>query len=182
MAEERTQDPVVELLGTLRKQAEKFNARQPRSVVHLEKRRLLAQLAAAHVRDQRLAPRMSETITIAGERGVRPSGHCASSSTRTDLAIAPRNGGHLRVASRRPGRCPDSVCLRRIGGRRRGGIQNSLWRRCRHRQLLHADMLPAMLASLLGFADSEIEIVNEDDGFSGIHLERLLPGSEWCWV
>jgi hypothetical protein len=71
--EERTQDPVVELLGNLRMRAEQFNARQPRSPVHLEKRRLQEQLTAAHVRDQDVARRMSETITIGGERGLRPS-------------------------------------------------------------------------------------------------------------
>lgn len=70
--QERTQDPVVELFGTLRKRAKRFNARQPRTLVRLQKHQLQIQLASAHVRDQRLARRLSESITIAGERGIRP--------------------------------------------------------------------------------------------------------------
>jgi hypothetical protein len=156
--EERTQDPVIELLGTLRLRAEQFNARQPRSPVHLEKHRLQEQLTAAHVRDQDLARRMSETITIGGERGLRPS-------RAVRLAI------HTRGASTRPGQraavcawppgAPEDVQLKYVSDESAESAE-AVYRAAFGPEAdttdLHAGVLPAMLASLLGFADNEIEI------------------------
>lgn len=155
---ERTQDPVVELLGTLRKRAEKFNARQPRTVVRLEKRSLQAQLAAAHIRDQHLARRISETITIGGERGIRPM-------RALRLAIFTR-GSQDRPTQR------TAVCAWPLGDPSDVEIQylsdapfdtaesayKAVFGADADMTDLHGGMLPAMLASLLGFGDKEIEI------------------------
>ena len=157
--EERTQDPVVELLGTLRKQAEQFNARQPRYEVHLEKRRLQGQLRAAHVRDQDLARRMSETITIGGQRGFRPSRalrlaiHTHGPSTRP---------GHRAAVCAWPPGDPEDVQLKYVSDESVDSAETA-YRAAFGPEAdmtdLHAGMLPGMLASLLGFADNEIEIV-----------------------
>lgn len=157
--EERTQDPVVELLGTLRKQAERFNARQPRTVVHLEKGRLQAQLAAAHIRDQRLARRISETITVGGERGIRPS-------RALRLVIhthGPRNRPTQRaVICAWPPGDPGDVEIRYLSDEsveNAEGAYKAAFGADADTTDLHGGMLPTMLASLLGFADNGIEIV-----------------------
>jgi hypothetical protein len=156
--EERTQDPVVELLGSLRKQAERFNARQPRSEVHLEKRRLQEQLTAAHIRDQHLARRMSETITIGGERGLRPSRalrlaiHTHGPSTRP---------GHRAAVCAWPPGDPEDVQLKYVSDesvKSAEAVYTAAFGSEADRTDLHAGVLPTMLASLLGFADNEIEI------------------------
>lgn len=159
-AAERTQDPVVELLGTLRKRAEKFNGRQPRTVVRLERRQLQAQLAAAHIRDQRLARRMSETITIGGERGIRPS-------RALRLAIhthGPRNRPTRRAAicAWPPGE-PDDVVIRHVSDESVANAEEAYkgaFGADTDMTDLHAGMLPSMLASLLGFENEDIEIVD----------------------
>jgi hypothetical protein len=157
--EERTQDPVVELLGTLRKRAEKFNARQPRTVVRLEKGRLQAQLAAAHIRDQRLARKISETITIGGERGIRPS---------RALRLAIGTHGPPNRPTQRATICawppgdPGDVEIRYVSDEsieNAEGAYKAAFGADADTTDLHGGMLPTMLASLLGFADNEIEIV-----------------------
>jgi hypothetical protein len=157
--EERTQDPVVELLGTLRKRAEKFNARQPRTVIHLEKGRLQAQLAAAHIRDQRLARKISETITIGGERGIRPSRALRLAIHTHD----PRNRPTQRAAiCAWPPGDPGDVEIRYVSDEsieNAEGVYKAAFGADADTTDLHASMLPVMLASLLGFADNEIEIV-----------------------
>ncbi|WP_157935281.1 AAA family ATPase [Mycobacteroides abscessus] len=157
--DERTQDPVVELLGTLRKQAAEFNARQPRTVVHLEKRRLQRQLTTAHMRGQQLARRMSETITIGGERGVRPS-------RALRLVIhthGPRNRPTQRAAiCALPPGDPSDVQIRYVSDT---SVENAeaaykaAFGADADTTDLHAAMLPEMLALLLGFADNEIEVI-----------------------
>jgi hypothetical protein len=156
--EERTQDPVVELLGSLRKQAERFNARQPRFEVQLEKRRLQEQLTAAHVRDQRLARRMSEIITIGGERGLRPS--------RSLRLVIHTHGPSARPGLRAavcawPFGDPEDVQLKYVSDESvesAEAVYTAAFGPEADMTDLHAGMLPAMLASVLGFADNEIEI------------------------
>ena len=156
---ERTQDPVVELLGSLRKQAEQFNARQPRSEVHLEKRRLQGQLRAAHVRDQQLARRMSETITIGGERGLRPSRALRLAIHTHGPSARP---GHRAAVCAWPPGDPKDVQLQYVSDESVDSDE-AMYRAAFGSTAditdLHASMLPGMLASLLGFADNEIEIV-----------------------
>jgi hypothetical protein len=157
---ERTQDPVVELLGTLHKQAERFNARQPRTLVRLEKRQLQAQLAAAHVRDQQLARKLSENITIGGERGVRP--------TRA-LKLAIHTHGQPNRPAQRFAACawppgePTDVQIRYVSDESIESAE-ALYEAAFGAQAdsmdLHADMLPKILASLLGFAVNEIEVTD----------------------
>jgi hypothetical protein len=159
-SEERTQDPVVELLSILRKRAEKFNARQPRSTVHLEKGQLRAQLEAAHIRDQSLARKMSETITVGGERGIRP--------TRA-LRLAIYTHGPRSRPSQQAAVCawppgdPGDVEIRYVSDasiENAEGAYTAAFGADADTTDLHACKLPALLASLLGFADSEIEIEN----------------------
>lgn len=154
---ERTQDPVVELLNTLRKQAEKFNARQPPTQVRLEKRRLHTQLAAAHIRDQQLARKLSERITIGGERGVRPA-------RALHLAIqshGPRNRPTQRAVCAWPLGEPADVQIRYVSDESiesAGGLFEAAFGPDADTTDLHGDMLPGMLASLLGFAANDIEV------------------------
>lgn len=157
--DERIQDPVVELLGSLRKQAERFNARQPRTRVYLEKRQLQTQLAAAHARDQRLAHRMSETITIGGQRGTRPS----RALRLVVHAPGPRNRPGQGVAiCAWPLGDPDDVEIRYVADE---SVDNAVdaykgaFGADAATTDLHADRLPAMLAALLGFTERDIEIV-----------------------
>jgi hypothetical protein len=156
--EERTQDPVVELLGSLRKQAEQFNARQPRSEVHLEKRRLQEQLTAAHVRDQDLARRMSETITIGGERGLRPSRALRLVIHTRGPSTGP---GHRAAICAWPLGDPEDVQLKYVSDESVESAE-AVYRTAFGPEAdmtdVHAGMLPEMIASLLGFADNEIEI------------------------
>jgi hypothetical protein len=157
--EERTQDPVVELLGTLRTQAERFNSRQPRTVVHLESGRLRAQLAAAHMRDQRTARRMSEEITIGGERGIRPP---------RALRLVIHTHGPSNRPTQRAAICawppgdPADVQIRYLSDEsveNAEGVYKAAFGADADTTDLHGCMLPMMLASLLGFAENEIEIV-----------------------
>ncbi|OBI28135.1 hypothetical protein A5711_02190 [Mycobacterium sp. E2238] len=157
--ENRTQDPVVELLGSLRKQAERFNVRQPLSKVHLETSRLKRQLTEAHIRDQRLARRLSETITIGGERGHRPSRalhlaiHTHGPNSRPDQRAA--------VCAWPPGD-PEDVRLKYVSDESVGSAEaffKAAYGPEANMTDLHAGMLPQLLASLLGFEEDEIEAV-----------------------
>ncbi|MCV7094248.1 hypothetical protein [Mycobacterium kubicae] len=157
---ERTQDPVVELLGTLRKQAEKFNTRQPRTVVRLEKDLLQAQLAEAHIREQHLARKLSETITIGGERGIRPM---------RALRLAILTHGRRDRPTQRGAICawpegdPDDVEIRYVSDVPHDtaeGAYKAAFGTDADTTDLHGSMLPAVLPSLLGFADNEIELAD----------------------
>lgn len=157
--EERTQDPVVELLGTLRKRAEEFNARQPRAIVDLEKRHLQAQLSAAHVRDQQLARKLSEKITIAGRRGIRPT-------RALRLAIhthGPRNRpSHRFAVCAWPHGEPNDVQIRYVSDEtieNAEALYSAAFGADADATDLHGGMLLEVLASSLGFAENEIELV-----------------------
>jgi hypothetical protein len=156
---ERNHDPVVELIASLRKQAQRFNARQPRSEVHLDKRRLHRQLAAAHLRDQHLARTMSETITIGDRRGLRPS---------RALRIAihahgpPDRPAHRAAVCAWPPGDPEDVQLKYVSDESVDSPEafyTAAFGADADMTDLHASMLHPMLAQLLGFADIEIQIL-----------------------
>ncbi|WP_431238196.1 hypothetical protein ACQ86B_27130 [Mycolicibacterium aichiense] len=151
---------MVELLGTLRKQAVEFNSRQPPTVVHLESRQLRAQLADAHARDQQLARRLAESITIGGERGVRP--------TRS-LNLAIHTYGHGDRPDRRaavyawPLGEPADVQIRYVSDdsiESAEALYESAFGTGADTADLYCAMLPEVLASLLGFEVNEIEVVD----------------------
>jgi hypothetical protein len=154
---ERNHDPVVELLGGLRKKAARFNSRQPPSEVHLERRRLQRQLTEAHVRDQRLARMMSETITIGGRRGLRPA-------RALRLAIhthgpSDRPAHRAAVCAWPPGD-PEDVQLKYVSDEALDSpeaVYKAAFGSDADMTDLRANMLPGMLAELLGFAGNEIE-------------------------
>ncbi len=158
---QRVQDPVVELLNKLNKMAVQFNERQPRTPVRLNMRSLRAQLTASHVRDQQLATHMSETITIGGERGHRP--------TRA-LRLAIHTHGPVAQPARRFATCtwpigePDDVQLRYVTDEALDtpeAIHHAAFGSSDELTDLHGAMLPGMLASLLGYANHDIEIVTD---------------------
>lgn len=156
---ERNQDPVVELIASLRKQAQRFNARQPGSEVHLERRRLHRQLAAAHLRDQHLARAMSETITIGDRRGGRPS-------RALHLAIhthgPPNRPSHRAAVCAWPPGDPEDVQLKYVSDESVDSPEafyTAAFGADADMTDLHASMLHDMLAQLLGFADNEIQIL-----------------------
>lgn len=155
---ERTQDPVVELLGALHKQARKFNRRQPPTRVHLEKHKLRAQLATAHIRDQQLARRLAENLTIAGRRGVQ--------STRAlRLAIhtrGPRSRPEQRAAVYAwPAGDPADVQIRYVSDdsiESPEALYEAAFGASADTTDLYDGLLPEVLASLLGFDVNDIEV------------------------
>ncbi|MFQ6397571.1 hypothetical protein ACLMAJ_29510 [Nocardia sp. KC 131] len=69
--EPRIEDPVVDLFSDLWENARRFNKTQPRRKVPTNEPSLTEHIRASHVRDQEVARRLSETITIGGHRGHR---------------------------------------------------------------------------------------------------------------
>lgn len=101
---------------------------------------------------------MSETITIGGERGLRPSRalrlaiHTHGPSTRPAHRVA--------VCAWPPGD-PEDVQLKYVSDesvKSAEAVYTAAFGSEADSTDLHAGMLPTMLASLLGFADNEIEI------------------------
>ncbi|MGY4785853.1 hypothetical protein ACVH9Z_39080 [Rhodococcus opacus] len=80
--EPRIEDPVVDLFSDLWENARRFNETQPRRKVATDEQSLTEQIRAAHMRDQEVARRLSETITIGGHRDM----------TALRLAIHTRRG------------------------------------------------------------------------------------------
>jgi hypothetical protein len=156
--DERTHDPVIEALSSLRQHAEKFNTRQPRTQVHLERHRLRAELKAAHTRDQQLARQMAENITIGGRRGPRP---------QRALRLAICSHGSAHRLEHRGAVCawpigdPEDVQIEYISGEPTQTAE-AMYARAFGADAattdLHAGKLPEILASLLGFDKNEIEV------------------------
>ena len=148
----------MELLGALHKQARKFNRRQPPTRVHLEKHKLRAQLATAHIRDQQLARRLAENLTIAGRRGVQ--------STRAlRLAIhtrGPRSRPEQRAAVYAwPAGDPADVQIRYVSDdsiESPEALYEAAFGASADTTDLYDGLLPEVLASLLGFDVNDIEV------------------------
>ncbi|WP_328352721.1 hypothetical protein OG976_20285 [Mycobacterium sp. NBC_00419] len=155
---DRTHDPVIEALSGLRIHAERFNTRQPRTQVHLQRHRLRAELKAAHIRDQQLARQMAENITIGGRRGPRP---------QRALRLAIYGRGPTHRLEQRGAVCawpigdPEDVQIEFISGEP-AQTAEALYARAFGTDAdatdLYAGRLSAVLAYLLGFAENEIEV------------------------
>ena len=102
---------------------------------------------------------MSETITIGGERGLRPSRALRLAIHTHGPSARP---GHRAAVCAWPPGDPKDVQLQYVSDESVDSDE-AMYRAAFGSTAditdLHASMLPGMLASLLGFADNEIEIV-----------------------
>ncbi|MGV0675963.1 hypothetical protein ABQE62_07170 [Mycolicibacterium fortuitum] len=158
---QRVQDPVVEMFGRLHAMAVRFNDRQPRTRVHLDRRSLTSQLAAANVRDQQMATQLSEKITIGDRRGHRP--------TRA-LRLAIHTHGPAARPARRfalsafPVGDPEDVQVRYVTGDDLDTPEKMYQAAFGSDEEMtdpHGGMLPEVVAALLGHAENELEFVDK---------------------
>lgn len=159
---ERVHDPVVELVDALHQQAAEFNARQPRIEVPLQTPRLQQEIRNANVRDQRLARRLSETITVGDRRGRRPlravrlaihthgPADQADQPTRRAAVCALPNGDpedvQIKYVSDETLDSPDAVYAAAFGPDEDATD-------------LHANYLQPLVAELLGFSPADVNML-----------------------
>jgi hypothetical protein len=153
------EDPVVDTLNDLWVKARRFNADQaPRKVI-FEEENLHNLIGAAHVRMANIARRMSETLTIGGQRGHRDQ-RCLKMAVLADGD--PRRWGGLVTVAAYPVGDPRDTEVRFVADRANIESVEEIYERAyganADRTDLHAGTNRDMIASLLGHEKDEIQL------------------------
>lgn len=151
------EDPVVDTLNDLWLKARRFNTDQaPRSIVFNEANLNLT-IKATHLRMSHIARKMSETLTIAGQRGHRDP---RSLNVAIHASGDPRKWGGLVTMAAYPVGDPQEVSVRVVD--RHDITPDRLYEYAfganADRTDLHAGRTGEMIASLLGHQRDEIQL------------------------
>jgi hypothetical protein len=157
----RTNDPVVEEFARLWRKARNFNLRQPPTPISVDPTKLAAALAAAHRRDMRLVQLISERVTVGGQRGHRDPRSLRVVIAATNNHHADDFGGQLVAYALPPGD-PDDVDVQFVpdptltDGE---ALYEAAFGPDEPRTDFWDATAQAVIASVLGFIDDEIEFV-----------------------